>query len=69
MAGQVQLTREAEGGEDELRTEEEEKRVPVVVVQEAKDLEEEQQREERVQVLHTRQVNMTEIREVSDCNP
>ena len=49
--------------------EEEEKRVQVLVVQEAEDLEEEQQREERVQVLHTCQVNMTEIREVSDWNP
>ena len=38
----------------------------VLVVQEAGDLEEEQQREERMPVLHTYQVNMTEIHEVSD---
>ena len=38
----------------------------VLVVQEAKDLKEEQQRGESVQVLHTLQVNMTEICEVSN---
>ena len=41
----------------------------VLVVQEAEDLEEEQQREERVQVLHTCQVNMTEIRENDRYDP
>ena len=38
----------------------------VLLVQEAEDLEEEQRREERVKVLHTCQVNMTVICEVSD---
>ena len=50
----------------EEQREEEEKSVQVLVVQEADDVEEEQQREERVQALHTCEVDMTEIREVSD---
>ena len=40
----------------------------VQVVQDADDLEEEPQREEKVQVLHICQVNMTEICEISNSN-
>ena len=43
---------------EEQREEEEEKIVQVLVVQEAEDLEEDQQREDRVQVLQTSQVNI-----------
>ena len=46
--------------------EEEEKRVQVLVVQEAEHLEEEPRSEESVQVLHNCQVNMTQSQEISD---
>ena len=69
-SNQESLIQEVEGGQDELEIGAERGAerggVQVLVVQEAEDLEEEQQREERVQVLHTCQVNMTEIHEVSD---
>ena len=58
-AGQAPLIHEAEGEEDEL--ERRRRRVQVLVVQEAEDLEE--VRRERVQVLHNCLVNITEIHE------
>ena len=51
-------------GEEQRK--EEEERVPVLVGQEAEDVEEEQQREERIQVLHSCQVTMIEIHEISN---